>query len=308
MSDNSGNDSNRKIPNLRIVKVEEPPSAPSITIKTIRRGGAEGSMPRWLPWTIAALSLVLALLSIVALIQKDSSPVVSKAAPPVEDSEDLDNADDIESSPTVHTEGSRSYIKKFIDGKDNCRIVAITKRNGDVAVANDNDWAVSSCPDGLKNALQSVSNDDKTIIDVCLTESGNWIVVYDFWEASWRGIPYDLEAKIREFCNNCEEIYSVSFNDAGDWIIVTEDHYSSSNTYLQSWLRDGSNLYGRLLSAVVSEDAAVAVFETGYRFYGNVPQDLKRELQNTDVDVRIIKIAGNAWFFADEEGRGKYSL
>lgn len=68
MSDNFGNDSNRKIPNLRIVKVEEPSSAPNITIKTIRRGGAEGSMPRWLPWTIAALSLVLALLSIVALI------------------------------------------------------------------------------------------------------------------------------------------------------------------------------------------------------------------------------------------------
>jgi hypothetical protein len=87
-----------------------------------------------------------------------------------------------------------------------------------------------------------------------------------------------------------------------------QKHLAFFLSELQSWLRDGSNLYGRLLSAVVSKDAAVAVFESGYRFYGNVPQDLKRELQNTDVDVRIIKIAGNAWFFADEEGRGKYSL
>ena len=52
----------------------------------------------------------------------------------------------------------------------------------------------------------------------------------------------------------------------------------------------------------MSENAAVAVFDGGYKFFGPVPEDLKEELRKTRIDVRIVKIAGSAWFFADEYG------
>ena len=116
------------------------------------------------------------------------------------------------------------------------------------------------------------------------------------------GIPADMERSLRTYNANDEKIYSATFNDAGDWITVSDKHYTCSATWLKAWLAGGAEKYGILRAAAVSTDAAVACFDGGYLFFGNVPEDLKDALREADFDVRIIKIAGSAWFFASEYG------
>ena len=206
------------------------------------------------------------------------------------------------SSPTQTFSGARKFVKEHIAKNDNCRIVAITKTNGDVVVCDDNNWAASGCPKELTDALRAIDRDDERISDVCLTEQGRFIVLFGRNSARWMGIPSDMEFSLRQYNSNNEVIYSASFNDAGDWITVSDEHYTCSATWLKQWLKDGAESYGILRAAAVSTDAAVAVYDGGYKFFGNVPEDLKDALRETTIDVCIIKVAGNAWFFADKYG------
>jgi hypothetical protein len=63
-----------------------------------------------------------------------------------------------------------------------------------------------------------------------------------------------------------------------------------------------------LWTACLTDDAAVAVFENGYSFMGNVPESLKNALRETSKDVYRLKIAGNSWFFADSDGNYEYNM
>lgn len=184
--------------------------------------------------------------------------------------------------------------------------MSLTRTGGDVVVCGDNNWASSGCPKSLNDALQSVGDEDETITDVTLTESGRWIVLYGRSSARWMGIPPSMERKLRQYNQNNEEIYTATFNDSGDWIVITDTHYSSSAGWITNWLKGGEQKYGELRSACICGPNAVAVFDRGFLFWGNIPEALREALRETDLDVRIIKIAGNAWFFADKYGNYQY--
>ncbi len=72
---------------------------------------------------------------------------------------------------------------------------------------------------------------------------------------------------------------------------------------MQSWLSAGAEDLGMLYAACVTDDAVIAVFEEGYRYYGEVPTDLLDALHESDIDVYRIKLSGPAWFFADSTGK-----
>lgn len=203
---------------------------------------------------------------------------------------------------------TRDFVKDHIRDRSNCRVVSITKRNGDVVVCDRNDWAASGCPAAMVRALQDVADANDRIVDVTLTESGKWLVLHGRNDGAWRGIPAGLESALRTFCANDEEIYSATFNDSGDWIAISDEHYVASDGFLNQWLGDGAVKYGILRAACVTEDAAVAVFDGGFLFHGPVPEKLKYALRYTHLDVRIVKIAGPAWFFSDELGEFKYEM
>ena len=205
--------------------------------------------------------------------------------------------------------GSREFVRNHIEENGNCRIVSITKIGGDIVVCGDNNWAAKGCSRNITSKLQEISDDDERIIDVCLTELGRFVVLYGRNAASWNNIPSDMEYHLRRLNANDEELYSATFNDAGDWIVVGSEHYACSATWLKEWLAEGGREYGILRAATVSTDAAVAVYDGGYRFFGNVSEELKAALRETTCDVRIIKIAGSAWFFADSTGyRYRYRM
>lgn len=211
-------------------------------------------------------------------------------------------------SPSTSFAQGREYIRNAIDRWGGCRNVAITKYNGDLALYGKNGFAVSDCPDDLVDAIDELNEDGEFIDDVQLTEAGRWLVLYGDNGIVWNNIPYSLENKLREYNNRREVITSVTFNDDGDWIVISTDYYSCSDATIQEFMAEGAREYGQIWAACITNDALVVVYEGGFRTIGNVPDSLRAALGKTTLDVFRLKIAGQAWFFADQEGRYQYSM
>ncbi len=206
---------------------------------------------------------------------------------------------------TTDTTASRDYLREKITQWNECRNVAITKTNGDVALYGSagSGYACKDVPPSLAKTLKKLHDENKFIDDVQLTESGKWIVLFGKNSIRYKGIPDDLKEAIMKAQKGSETITSVTFNDAGDWILITSEYVRSGSDAMQQWLSAGAEDLGVLYAACVTDDAVIAVFEGGYRYYGEVPTDLLDALRESDIDVYRIKIAGPAWFFADALGK-----
>lgn len=203
---------------------------------------------------------------------------------------------------------NREFIRNEIQKYDECRNVAITEYNGDLMLYGKNGWAASGCPKSLTNALRELNNSGDFINDVQLTNNGAWLIVHGRNGIQWNDIPYSLERMLRQWNSNYEEITSVAFNDSGDWIAVSTEHIAASDAELQEWVAGGMEDYGGVWATCITEDAAIVVYENGYRFLGNVPVDLIRELDSVDFNVYRIKIAGTSWFMSDNESIYSYNM
>ena len=206
--------------------------------------------------------------------------------------------------------GGRSYIREQIQRWGSCRLVAITRTNGNLAVYGRNGWAGTGIPLSMERELNRLNSNNEFIRDVVLTEQGRWLILYGNNGLLWDGIPDNdpLLSALREYNAMSEIITSVAFNDYGEWVIITENYFLASNADLQSWLREGHALMGVIWTVSISEDAMVAVHDDGFRYLGNVPQDLRNALRDTNVNVYFVKLAGTAWFFADFDGRYEYNM
>lgn len=213
------------------------------------------------------------------------------------------------STNSIETGEGRSFIRDCITRWGECRNVAITETNGDLALHGRNGWAGTGLPENLSNALTELNEENKYISDVQLTENGNWLILYGNNGFRWSGISETLEAKIRDYNARNEEVTSVTFNDSGDWIVITTEHYASSDQRITTWLKEGAAEYGMLWAACITENGIVACYEKGYTFFGEIPSELRNRLQETtDFDVYRIKIAGESYFFADKEGHYHYKM
>ena len=210
---------------------------------------------------------------------------------------------------SVSAQRDRNYVKNAIKKWGSCKNVAITKTNGDVALHNRNAYAAGSVPVSLLNKLKQLNKNNNLIDDVQLTESGKWCVLFDDNGASWSdNIPSGLASKIREFNNNAYTVRSITFNDQNEWIIVSDQYFATSSTSLDRWLMEGLQNWGKLWAVCISDDAAVAVYQKGFCYRGNVPEALKEALRSTSFDVYRLKVAGTGWFFADINENYRYHM
>ena len=211
-------------------------------------------------------------------------------------------------SLNVSAQNSRQYIREQIQKWGECKNVAITEYNGDLALYGRNGWAGIGLPRELSNTLDELNEKNELIDDVQITEKGNWLVLYGDNGFHWSGIPYSLEKEIREYNRRNDVVTSVTFNDDGDWIIISRQYYTASSQGIQDWLVEGAEKYGQLWAACITSDAIVACYEEGYKYFGNVPQGLKDALSKSSLNVYRIKIAGTAWFYSDEDGNYNYHM
>lgn len=213
------------------------------------------------------------------------------------------------SIPLVYAQGSRQYIKDAISEWGSCRNVAITKTGGDLALNGRNAYAYSGIPSGLSDALEELHDDNELIDDVQLTENGNWLILYGNNGFRWNRIPYSLESELREYNEQGEVVTSVTFNDLGDWIVISTEHVSASDYELQSYLREGMEAYGQLWSAHLTNDGLVLCYEWGYKYLGNVPANLLKELDDCSHDIFRIKfLSDGTYFISDKDGWYSYYM
>lgn len=208
----------------------------------------------------------------------------------------------------ISAQNSRQFIRQQIKEKNECKSVAITKTNGDAMIYGNNGWAAQGCPSAFQKKLGELNNRHETIQDINLSESGRWCILWGENGMSWDRLYPALEREMRDYNEAQETITTITFNDSGDWAVVTTEHISASDPDLQDWLVSGCEDYGKLWTVCITDDAAVAVYEEGYKFLGDVPKDLKDALVNCSSDVYIVKIAGSSWFFRCTDGYWSYSM
>lgn len=205
----------------------------------------------------------------------------------------------IAASATAQT--SREYIRNSIKRWGECRNVAITKKNGDIALAGKHGYSYKNIPTGLANAIKEEANNDNFIDDIQLTDRGRWCLLYGKNGFRWSDVPYDMERAMRNANEEDETVTAVSFNDDGRWAVISEEYIRASDD-IREWISDGGDKYGQVWTICITDDAIVVVYEEGFKYHGNVPEDLKQKLKNCDFDVFHLKISGSSWFFSNRDG------
>jgi hypothetical protein len=204
---------------------------------------------------------------------------------------------------------NRQKIKDAINEWGTCRNVTITSYGGDIALNHRNSCAFSgSIPQKLYDALVELNKDDEFIDDIVLTERGRYLILYGNNGFVWSDIPIGLEKKMREFNNDKDFITSVSFNDNDEWIIIG-DKISASSDELMETIKKGIDKHGELWAAHMTNDGLVLVYEHGFQYFGNVPEQLKIRAKNADFDVFRLKFTSDgAFFIADKKGHYDYRM
>lgn len=211
-------------------------------------------------------------------------------------------------SSMAMSQNSREYIRNAIRERGQCRNVAITQYGGDLMLYGRNGYAYQGIPYALASKIKELHNESRLIDDIQLTENGKWVILIDDNSAAWHDIPYSLELKIREFNNKGEVVTCIALNDNGEWIIVGTTIYATSSSVITDWLKEGMESYGQLWTVHMTNDAIVAVYERGYKYFGEVPYSLKSALKEVRFDVYRLKFAGTAWFIADKSGNYRYNM
>ena len=209
---------------------------------------------------------------------------------------------------SAQAQASHKFLQKQIRKHQDCKCVTITQHNGDAMLYGNSQWEETGCPVEFSRMLFDLSEKNSEIRDIHLSELGRWVIIYGNNELSYDLMYESLKHKIRECQEDQEIITTVTFNDSGNWIVVTKDDFSASSEELLDWLEDGREKYGQLWTACVTEDAAVAVYELGFKYYGKVPKDLKNALRACKSDVYTVKISGKEWFFKCTDGHSSYHL
>ncbi len=209
----------------------------------------------------------------------------------------------------AQAQNSRKYIKQQIEKWGECRNVALTLYGGDVALYGKNGYASDGIPRDMLKALRELHDEGSYIDDVQLTENGSWLILYGNNGFRWDGISSSLESTLRRYNADKEVVTSVTFNDNGDWLVISTEHWSASDERYNAFIREGMNKYGNLWAAHFTNDALVLCYERGYKYLGNVPQNLKNKLSETSLNVYRIKfLSDGTYFIADKNERYSYYM
>lgn len=208
----------------------------------------------------------------------------------------------------AQAQSSRDCIKKTITEENQCTSVAITQNNGDAMIYGHCEWVAQDCPNDLQESLFELNAKNVEFQDIHLTELGRWLILFNDNQISSDLLYENLKEKITTCQERNEKITTVTFNDSGNWIVITTEQISASSDEITDWLVDGCAKYGQVWTACVTDDAMIAVYESGFKYAGNIPEDLKDALRACEGDVYTVKLSGNAWLFRCTDGSGSYHL
>lgn len=208
----------------------------------------------------------------------------------------------------IAAQSPRENIAQQIKASEECTSVALTEANGNAIIHRRNEWYAEGCPNAFTEALYDLQVRDVELQDIHLTELDRWLVLYDENKIASDLLYENLKQKIANCQEDGEKITTVTFNDNGYWVIITTKQISASNDDLMDWIKDGCEQYGQIWTACITNNAAIAVYESGFKYFGNIPEDLKEALRTCESDIYTVKVAGDAWLFRCTNGYSRYHL
>ena len=209
----------------------------------------------------------------------------------------------------VSAQQNHQAVKKVIKKWSNCKNVAITSTKGDVALRGHHEYSAFDIPASLLDVLKKLHGQKELIVDFKITEDGRWCVIFGNNDAYYSdNIPEDLKQTIIDYKNRGLALRSITFNDRNEWMVVSDKYFTASSITLSNWVNDGLKKWGLLLAVDINDEMAVAVYEKGVRYRGEVPDSMRDALRKNPFDVYRLKVAGEAWFIANPSGECIYSL
>lgn len=251
-----------------------------------------------------------ALLAIGIMITSYSCGKKSEKADPTEIATCIDSVVEdsmlVDSVEVKHKVLSREFLRKWINKNKEVRFCAMSSTCRGFGVYGRNGFSNTvDIHEKLHKKLKDINKKGLEIIDVTITDAGNWVVIYG--DNAYYGImPQKVVDKLNSIIakENDLKFRSVSFNDEGEYIIVTKNHfYSSLNEYVNFFNIKKSEL-GHLFTATLCNNGAIFCFEYGMTYCGKIPKNVAEALSNTKTRYYLAKFTKQGDFvFASKDGK-----
>ncbi len=74
------------------------------------------------------------------------------------------------------------------------------------------------------------------------------------------------------------------------------------------WIEERPKKYGNIEYVALTDNGRIALYEEGVMAAGVYSSVLWEALRKANFDIRVVKMAGNSWFFATRKGGWQYSM
>ncbi len=179
-----------------------------------------------------------------------------------------------------------SQIREW--GDKGCRTGAITENERGVAVYGENGYVFTGAiPQGMKDAIKDCNKNKNHIVDLTVTDSGYWCVVWS--KNNYRGnMPSKMSELMKQYNRDGEEIYSVSICENGNFSIVTDKHYYASHETDHANLKRALEKFGTIRSCCVTNKGIVICCDRGV-YYKEIPTNLETALKEQSFRIKVVK-------------------
>lgn len=200
-----------------------------------------------------------------------------------------------------------SYITTTIKewGDNGCRTGAITENERGIAIYGENGYCFTSAvPEGLKTKIKEYNNDKKKIVDVTMTDSGYWCIVWG--KNGYYGVmPDKMKELMSKYNDDGEEILSVSICENGNFSIVTDKHYYASHETDNANMKRALEKFGAIKSCCVTNKGIVVCCSKGV-YYKDIPTNLEEALKDQDFNPAVVKFTDSGTYLITD-GKKKRS-
>jgi len=196
------------------------------------------------------------------------------------------------------------YIVDNLAKEGSMKVGTINSSGVGVLIRGTNGYAYTGeTPQGLKDQIVARNKANENIIDVNVTERGNWVIIFGvngYWSS---GYPQAFFSRLGEYNRNHETMRSACFNDSGAWAIVTDAHFTGDDA-THDFIKRAANLYGNIYSVFLTEMGKVACCEQGV-YYENIPSTVAGYLADISFKPRFVKFTDSG-FCVITDGNGAY--
>lgn len=198
------------------------------------------------------------------------------------------------STPKAQTATGFNFLWEQIEKWKELKNGTLAERSGaGVVIYGNNGYAYTgSTPEALKNKIVEINKANQNIVDLCVTDNGDYCIIFDGNGYSAKG-PTEFLNALQYFNTKKEGIKSVALSDQGTWVVVGETNLKCSSTLLQ-FIVNARDKYGTVRSVSLSSTGGIVVCcERGVSWNSLVSNNVVEKIKETDFSIHFVKFTAN---------------